>query len=188
MFIIKSKPMKNLKKLFILAFCTSLCFACSFGEKKRVNKTPEMVTETFKVDFLGEYMSVIEGAESECDSPYYCGIVVDFKGTGTHLEEFAGTFEFCACGPDGEYAPTKSYMVSADGDTLIVSCAGKVVGGKLPDHPEYVNSYWKDPFIILGGTGRFEGATGSGMTDDYNSNEDANSHHHWEGTITMKKE
>ena len=63
----------------------------------------------------------------------------------------------------------------------------EVITGRLEDHPDYVVSYWRDPFEILGGTGRFEGAFGGGMTDDYNSSEDTNSHHHWKGTITMKK-
>jgi len=43
------------------------------------------------------------------------------------------------------------------------------------------------PFVILGGTGRFEGATGGGMTDDYNSSEDPYSHHQWVGKITLVK-
>jgi hypothetical protein len=42
-----------------------------------------------------------------------------------------------------------------------------------------VVSYWKDPFVILGGTGKYEGATGDIITDDYNSSEDPYSHHHW---------
>ena len=176
--------MKILKKLLIAVICMSFFCACSNVKKK----STKMETEPFKVDFLGEYKNVIEGSDSECGEPYNCRVLVDFKGTGTHLENFLGTFDFCACGPDGEYGPTESYMVAASGDTLIVSCSGKVVEGRLDDHPEYVVSYWRDPFEILGGTGIFEGATGTGMTDDYNSSVDSNSHHHWEGTITIIKE
>ncbi len=57
----------------------------------------------------------------------------------------------------------------------------------MEDHPDHVVSYWRDPYKILGGTGKFEGATGEGMTDDYNSSEDQNSHHHWKGTMTLLK-
>ena len=78
-------------------------------------------------------------------------------------------------------------MVAANGDILYISGEGFVIDGRLDDHPEYVISYWRDPFVILGGTGRFEGATGEGWTDDYNSSEDPNSHHNWTGTITMVK-
>jgi hypothetical protein len=48
-------------------------------------------------------------------------------------------------------------------------------------------NFAKDPFKILGKTGRFKGASGSGMTDDYNSDLDPYSHHHWKGTITLVK-
>ena len=56
--------------------------------------------------------------------------------------------------------------------------------------PNYALSYFKDPFEITGGTGRFEGATGGGMTNDYNFvGKDGIVHtsHHWQGTITLKK-
>ena len=70
---------------------------------------------------------------------------------------------------------------------LFVSISGNVIQGRLDDQPEYITSYWQDPFEILGGTGRYEGASGSGMSNDYNSSMDSNSHHNWSGTITMKK-
>lgn len=194
--------MKTLLKLLFIVVSVSLLIGCEKTEELVVNNSGElksaelgadkthetkMVTVPFKADFLGEYVNFIVGPASECGDFYGCRVFVDFEGTGTHLGTFFGSFEFCACGPEGEYAPTESYMVAANGDMLIVSCGGQVINGRLEDHPEYVTSYWRDPFVILGGTGRFEGATGSGMTDDFNSSEDPNSHHHWVGTITMLK-
>ena len=42
--------------------------------------------------------------------------------------------------------------------------------------------------LTLGGTGRFDGATGGGMSDDYNLDDyPGNSFHHWVGTITLVK-
>ncbi len=76
---------------------------------------------------------------------------------------------------------------SADGDTLFVPGIGRVLDGRLDGHPAFVVSYWRDPFVIPGGTGKYEEATGEIVTDDYNSSEDPNSHHHRKGTITMKK-
>lgn len=174
--------------MFILISCTSNKNKSS-NELKSVDKeTQEIktISESFIVEFTGEYKNVIEGPESGCEDPYNCLVVVEFKGTGS-IGDFSGTFNFCACGPEGEYGPTDSYMINTSGDTLIVSCSGKVVPGKLVDHPEHVTSYWKDPFKILGGTGKFEGATGKGMTNDYNSSLDPNSHHNWEGEITLLK-
>lgn len=69
-----------------------------------------------------------------------------------------------------------------------MSCEGRVIEGKTEEHPSSVIEYWQDDFEILGGTGKFEGATGKGKTDDYNNSEDPNSHHHWKGTISLIKE
>ena len=88
-------------------------------------------------------------------------------------------------GPTGHM---EAYFVAANGDTLFVTIAGQVITGRLDYHPEDVNSYFKDDFEILGGTVRFEGATGSGVSDDYNRDSyPDNSFHHWTGTITMVK-
>uniref|UniRef100_UPI00321735C3 hypothetical protein n=1 Tax=uncultured Draconibacterium sp. TaxID=1573823 RepID=UPI00321735C3 len=146
-------------------------------------------TETFDAKFTGEYVRIYTGVEViDCADEYECRVVVDFEGTASQFGKVKGTFNFCACGPDGKYAPTDSYFVSSTGDSLFFTCHGNVIEGRLDDHPEFVTSYWRDPFVITGGTGRFEGATGGGTTDDYNSSEDPNSHHHWMGTITLKKE
>ena len=59
--------------------------------------------------------------------------------TSKLLGDISGTFNFCACGPNDEYDADLSKMVFTEGDTLFVSCKGKVVGGKMPDHPEYVH-------------------------------------------------
>ena len=80
-------------------------------------------------------------------------------------------------------------MTAANGDELWLEIPLGFVNNTQPEdgQPEYVTSWWRDPFVITGGTGRFEGATGGGMTDDYNSTEDDNSHHNYTGTITMAK-
>ncbi len=190
--------MKRIAKSLSIAFFIFLMFSCSnsdpilpevddaFALKKGKIVT---VTVPFKASFVGEYKAILAPppAELECGDEFGCFVDVDFEGTGTHLGNFTGNFKFCACGPDSQYGPSTSYMVAANGDSLFVSIEGYVIGGRMDDHPEYVVSYWRDPFVILGGTGRFEGATGYGMSDDYNSSEDPNSHHNWEGVITMIK-
>ena len=186
---------KSAKNLVLLAI-VYLIASCSESEQLLPNledegfkkSDPKTVTVPFKTSFIGEYTSVdIPPPDGACDSEFACLVNVDFVGTGTHLGKFSGNFEFCACGPGGAYGPTVSSMVAANGDILYISGEGFVIDGRLDDHPEYVISYWRDPFVILGGTGRFEGATGEGWTDDYNSSEDPNSHHNWTGTITMVK-
>ena len=174
--------------IFVLSTCTNSDVIIDDTALEKGNDTPVFVTVPFKANFTGDYTYVgpdiedITGMEPKCE---FVRVIVDFEGNGTHLGKFTGNFDFCV-GPEG-YGQTDAYMIAANGDTLFVSIAGNVIQGRLDDQPEYVTSYWQDPFVILGGTGRFEGATGSGISDDYNSSLDPNSHHNWNGTITMKK-
>ncbi|MBE9488375.1 MAG: hypothetical protein IMY73_04235 [Bacteroidetes bacterium] len=191
--------MKNFVRLLLVVMSMSMCFSCSnysetdliqddlnkkgFVIDENGNKT---VTVPFKADFFGTYTNIIFGTDSECDDPYGCRIFVEFVGNATHLGNMTGDFEFCACGPDNKYDASTSKMIAANGDILYVSVKGRVVPGRLDDHPEHVVSYWRDPFVILGGTGKFEGATGEGFTDDYNSSlHPGNTQHNWNGTITI---
>jgi len=193
--------MKTLTKIFLFTAVVCLVFSCSKYEGDDINVSlkkgkaeSNTVTVPFKADFVGTYMYA--GPESSCgewdpEAGLLWGMVInEGTGTGTHLGKFTSYFEFCCefisgiyPGPTGHIA---AYFTAANGDILYVSCAGQVLNGRLDYHPADVNSYFKDPFLIVGGTGRFEGATGSGYTDDYNRDSyPDNSFHHWSGTITM---
>ena len=189
--------MKTLKNLLLFIMSMSLLIACSktdsFPDNESPGKTlkkghsgPVLVTLPFVMKGTGEYISALPDAECGYDpdsNPYMYRIIVDFTGTCTHLGKVTTTFNFCCDVVTGVYGPTVFALVAANKDTLYLSSGGQVMDGRLDDHP----SYWRDPFVILGGTGRFEGATGGGMTDDYNSSEDPYSHHNWKGTITLVK-
>jgi hypothetical protein len=152
-----------------------------------VRHNPGTVTLPFKASFIGNYVSI--DISPICGEYPWMRVINEGEGTGTHLGKFTHHMDFC-CDVETGYYPggyMKAYFVAADGDTLFVSCAGQVINGRAEDHPEYVISYFRDPFKISGGTGRFKGATGSGMTNDYNSSLDAYSHHHWTGTISLVK-
>jgi hypothetical protein len=200
--------MKSMKKVLLFTAVICLIVSCSKSDSfsadddmnvslKKAKAEPTMVTVPFKADFVGTYLEGT-GPYAECgpwdpENGVFWGIVFnEGGGTGTHLGKFTHHFEFCCEFVSGIYpGPTgymEAYLTAANGDILYVECAGQVINGRLDYHPDDVNSYFKDPFVILGGTGKFEGATGSGYTDDYNR--DAypdNSFHHWTGTITMVK-
>ena len=144
-------------------------------------------TLPFAADFTGTYTAFY--ADSlEC-GPGFMRVIVDCTGKNELLGTFTTHIDFCS-DEEGFYPGKRmeAYMLAENGDTLFVSCAGQVLPGKLDDHPDFVVSYWRDPFEILGGSGKFKGATGSGNTDDYNSNQDQNSHHSWKGSITLLKQ
>ncbi len=193
--------MKTIKHLLVITAAVCLVFSCSKYEDEDLNVSlmkcrhePKTVTVPFKANFVGTYKYA--GPEASCgewnpEGGVMWGMVInEGRGTATQLGRFTHYFEFCCEFISGVYPANHmvAYFTAANGDVLLVSCAGVVLNGRLDYHPADVNSYFKDPFVILGGTGRFEGATGSGYTDDYNRDSyPENSFHHWKGTITMKK-
>jgi hypothetical protein len=189
--------MKTMKTLLLFMAAVCLVISCgrsgksARGEDRKLKKGEvEMVTLPFDVTATCNYTYF--GPDTlpvtKCTEPLNVWrIIVDGKGTGTPVGDFIVHFDFCADSLSN-YGNTEAYLAFSDGDTLFVSGAGRVLEGRLETHPAFVTSYWRDPFIILGGTGKYEGASGDVITDDYNSSEDPYSHHHWKGTITMKKQ
>jgi len=192
--------MKTPKRFLFFVVGIGLFIACSksdhfwgdvpFGKTMNGgNDQPVMVAMPFKADLIGEYK--LQEPEVNCgyseENPYMYHVIVTANGTATHLGKTYAYFDFCCNVETGVYGQADIYLVAANGDMLFLSAEGQVMTGRLDYHPDYVNSYWKDPMIVMGGTGRFEGATGTIMTDDYNSDLDPYSHHHWTGTITMVK-
>lgn len=170
--------------LTILFFLSASLINCnrSRGSLKTTN-------QPFNADFTGIYVYL--GPDTflnpKCSGPLTAWrAIVDAKGTST-FGECTVHFDFCG-DTESNYGNVHAWMGFGKGDTLFISCAGRVMDGRLTDHPIYVTSYWRDPFEILGGTGRFLGAKGRGTTDDYNSSNDPNSHHRWRGTITLIRE
>ena len=144
-------------------------------------------TLPFEADFTGTYTALYP--DSITCGPTFLHVKVDFTGKNELLGAFTGHFDFCADSLGYYPGPHMvAYIVAESGDSLFITSAGQVLPGRLDDHAEYVTEYWRDPFEITGGTGKFQGATGEGMGDDYNSSEDQNSHHRWKGTITLVKQ
>ncbi len=90
------------------------------------------------------------------------------EGTGTHLGKF--TTEIYFCGNGFEYKNGEGVFVAANGDELyfVVPSPGEIgLIMPLPSPDPLYEFYFQDPFTIVGGTGRFEGASGSGYSDSY---------------------
>lgn len=186
-----------MKKLKIIAALTLvLCLVFNFyscknssSDSKKSEDKDVMVTETFEAEFTGSY--IYFGPDTlltpKCTDSLSARIIVDCKGTSNIMGDIKVHFDFCG-NEQGYYGNIYGYFVDESNDTLFISSEGKVIEGKTEEHPSFVTSYWKDEFEIIGGSGKFEGATGKGKTDDYNSSEDPNSHHHWKGTITLIQE
>jgi len=184
---LKSNIMKTLKRLLLLIAGILVLSACAKEEMwwdREVAGEPPMVTT---IPFEGEYLGIFapggENITKCCDG--FTHTVIDGTGTTSCLGSSIMHFNFCSGGVD--HGQACSYIVYSNGDSLYVCSPGEFTLGKLPEQPAYVTSYWRSQFVIRGGTGRFKGASGGGMTDDYISSQDPFSHHRWTGTIMLLK-
>jgi len=186
-----------MKNFFLLMLALTLISGCGnegvieFDDATLNSKVSSSKTLTlgFNLVFTGTY--VFQGVDVDKCSPFppMVNVVNIGEGTGTHFGHFTSHFDFCVDITDSSYPGDfeEAYFMDENGDKLFVYVEGFVLPGRVPGMPDFATSYFKDPFIITGGTGRFEGATGSGMTNDYNSANDDFSHHHWKGKITLIK-
>ena len=85
-------------------------------------------------------------------------------------------------------------FVAANGDELYVNANGQIML-YTGDNPEY-QFYFNDDLVFIGGTGRFEGASGSAKTNAYvhagSTDNDGDDPFYTdffmeEGTLTLKK-
>ena len=147
------------------------------------------VTLPFKAECIGEYkyMGPDTLQESKCSgSLSKWRAIVDAKGNSNPLGNIKVHFDFCGDSLSN-YGNLFAYIIDKDGDTLFIDGSGHVYEGRLDEHPEYVTSYWRDTIRFIGGTGKFNGAKGFIISDDYNSSKDVFSHHHWTGNIILLK-
>ncbi|WP_163709468.1 hypothetical protein [Mangrovibacterium lignilyticum] len=199
--------MKALHKFLFVAFSIGLLLACSnsqdeilSGKLKSANlgadKSSEvkMVTVPFKATFT--VWRALPPGTGECE-PGSARETMMMKGSGqmAHLGQIKEIYmTFCVIS-DGSYSfvePGK--FVAANGDELYFIGEGQV----LPytgDNVEY-QAQFNDEFSFIGGTGRFEGASGSAKTNAYvhagstdNEGDDPfyTDFFITDGTITLKK-
>lgn len=169
------------------------------NKTNNIRHSGEMRTLGFNVTLYGTYE--YQGPDESGDK---CGLFEDTGlilvrntgvGNGTHFKKVSSYFEFCVrpvAGGGGTYPEgyMEAYFEDEDGDLLYLEVAGQVFPGRLPGMPSFALSYFKDPFTITGGTGKFEGASGGGFTNDYNyiaKDGMVHTSHHWQGKITMRK-
>jgi hypothetical protein len=190
--------MKKLNYVLLLSFVFLLFAGCSkleiqpdplnSGDESALKSAKTSVTMGFNIVFTGTYDFADLDPICVCDDVPMVRIINTGEGTGSHFGKLTHYFDFCVgVGSSYPNCHMVAYFEDENGDRLFVEVAGWVLGGRVPGMPNFATSYFKDPFEIIGGTGRFEDATGSGITNDYNSSKDPYSHHHWTGKITMVK-
>jgi hypothetical protein len=180
-----------MKRILIsfLAVVIGLTIACN-----KENSEPGPASSTVTVPFTARFAGIILNDSplnmSGCGSEFSRIIeVANGKGDCVGFSTLVSDF----CFNQKELKVGYSYIRTSKGDTLFVSLYGKTCKGlDIPDsldndHPDEI-CCWNIAYTILGGTGLFRGAAGSGTTDDYLSKNDNTFCHSWQGTITLQKD
>ncbi|MFN1834214.1 hypothetical protein AB2B38_003035 [Balneola sp. MJW-20] len=168
-------------------------------QEVQTKKAPgDDISKPFKSKFITEG-GIQPGPESveRCGLPPFFYNVQDGGGEATHLGNFEIHITFCVDATDllddgqlteGESIPyfsnenTEGYMIAANGDVLYIEIAE---GEILPADVEGYNFMFMDPFIFTGGTGRFEGASGSGTTYSLVNADPQQTEHIWNGVLNI---
>ncbi|MCK0148132.1 hypothetical protein MWU78_20970 [Arenibacter sp. F26102] len=178
--------MKTFNIYFIVASMTLFLWSCEKYVKVR-GPIP------FQFEFT-TYGGPIEGDMSCGEPPIF---MIRQEGAGKKnliLGEFTFVGQFCNNLDTGEYglhdyfaeeglSAAFGYFMAENGDRLNIS---PVKGQILPSTKEGYDLMFQDPFMFEGGTGRFEGATGSGMTDSYVDLQEGRTDHVWTGTLILR--
>lgn len=144
------------------------------------------------VPFRARFFTEIAGfVPEDCGPGVGLNIQVG-EGNATHLGRLTTTMSFCVDlnpGPDfWTYAfrhGDDGRFVSANGDELWFTVpAGRVVPIAEPGSHA---AFFKDRFVFTGGTGRFAGATGEGMTDSFVDAALFRTDHEWVGTLELRR-
>lgn len=109
------------------------------------------------------FKGVIEGTEDftfQVGDPSGIDLLIDGSGVGnaTHLGAFSATWHGDITFGPALQQPIERTFVAANGDELYAVGHG---AGTPPDDDPNFNQYIVEELFIIGGTGRFEGATGS---------------------------
>ena len=131
-------------------------------QKNQMENLNAKSDKTVEVPFEFNFYTVKTPFTGVYDCPEGTGVNYQVgEGEGTHLGRFDIIITFCGS-PDFSYGNGTGTFVAANGDELYIEIVeGQVV--PIFDNP-YYEAFFADNFTIAGGTGRFEGATGSGVT------------------------
>lgn len=157
-----------------------LCFVCLAISCE--NEEPDPQPQTFEANFFTLLVSIVPDSVN-CLAPYTFLNTQEGNGTASLIGSFTTQMTFCVNPTNFEYVDTEGSFTGTNGDEIFFTGGGQVVPTQEPGY----DFEFKDPFMITGGAGRFEGATGSMTTNSFVSQSTGQTDHVWTGTITLGK-
>lgn len=187
--------MKSLNTVSTLS-CFIILAACGEGAppmaetSARLDEAQAAVNVPFVANFYTDLAGLLP--DDSCPPGHLLNTQAG-AGAGTHLGAFDVMITFCVDPGDllddgqlteGESLPYQQGVgtfTSANGDELHIRIAGAVVPSTNPDY----DFEFSDPFQIVGGTGRFAGAAGAGMTSSFVDFQAQRTTHEWRARLTL---
>ncbi len=173
--------MKNVMNFLLLSLIVgAITFGCNPDDCPEPES--EFETKDFNATFHTDLFSLAEDSIN-CGPPRNFLNVQIGSGSETTVGNFEVRMSFCVDVTTFEYAEALGVLTATNGDELYLDASGQVV----PTTKEGYDLEFKDPFTIIGGTGKFAGATGNGMTESYVNMTTNRTDHIWKGTLLLKK-
>lgn len=135
--------------------------------------------------FEANFFTILAGFEEDagCSAPHNFLNTQEGSGTATLIGDFTTRITFCVNPNTLEYENGQGSFLAENGEGIFFSGGGQV----LPSNEPGYDLEFMDSFTITGGTGRFEGATGSLTTNSFVNLTTQQTDHTWTGTITLTK-
>jgi len=173
--------MKTSIKLFIIVALISLAVGCNKTNDFVSDDSIELksakiqtVTVPFKANFtVKDYSDYTDGS---CGPAPIYSLTMKGEGNINHMGSITTEMTFCCNTSNGFYWDTNCTFVAANGDELYATIPTGQILPNEGDNSDYYQTYFNDKMYFVGGTGRFEGASGEAMSNAYVHNDPENWH------------
>lgn len=129
-----------------------------------------MVSVPFKANY--SVWDISDYSDPSCGgSPVYF-LTMEGSGNISHLGKITTRMTFCCDVTTGYYYNTVGSFVAANGDELFFEVPEGQIVPNDEDNSSYYQTKFNDYMIFIGGTGRFEGASGDAYSNAYVHNGD----------------
>jgi hypothetical protein len=130
----------------------------AYGAGRGPAPQPVSVTVPFKGDF--SVWNESDYSDDRCGGYPVFFLTMVGHGNATHLGKMGVRMTFCCNFATGAYWDTEATFVAANGDELWLTIPQGQILPNFGDNADYYQTRFDDPMPIVGGTGRFQGATG----------------------------
>jgi hypothetical protein len=177
----------RLSQVIAVICMLTVCESCNDGPYPQGSsdmlKTVSILIDT---EFMTSFTTSVhgKGGDSELHG-FVCRLEQYGSGTDAGLGSF-NIYLTCRWNPDeGSHSCTEGFITDCDGNTLAIRCNDDNNGVVFTSDFPYDQTYICSEFEFMGGTGRFEGASGRGLIYCDVKGSSNSMRHHWVADLTL---